>query len=201
MFTKNYYKFLTRNLTGLATGDLHGLYIETDGTVGPKYYSTYNSISESLPSYWDEAMSNLKGYDIKSPIQNNSNSSLFSYGTVLGTGTTPPTPDDYTLSGAAITTIVNSYSIKNEIDEDNMGMTKTATYTITNSGDTDITIGEIGIFVERRWQSQTTTGLSPQAYHHGFVMIERSVLEAPVTIPAGGIGQVTYSIRLDFPVE
>ena len=32
-------------------------------------------------------------------------------------------------------------------------------------------------------------------------LIERTVLESPITIPAnGGVGQVTYKIRMDYPV-
>lgn len=201
MFTKNYYKYMSRSMVGSNTSDLHGVYIETDGTTGPNYYNTYNSINEYRPDYWTSAMTALKAYNIKSSVQNNSSSFLFSYGVVLGTGTTEPTIDDYTLSGDAITTISSNYTVENSIDEDEMGATRTAMYTITNTGDDSITIGEIGIFVERRWQSKTTTGTSPRPYHHGFVMIERSLLETPITIPAGGVGQITYTIRMNYPTE
>ena len=31
------------------------------------------------------------------------------------------------------------------------------------------------------------------------IWVERTVLETPVTIPAGGVGQVTYTIRMNYP--
>lgn len=57
--------------------------------------------------------------------------------------------------------------------------------TITNNNETDITIGEVGIVYQ--------TGSSYS------VLFERTVLESPITIPAGGVGQVTYTIRMNYP--
>lgn len=108
-------------------------------------------------------------------------------GAVLGTGTTPPSLDDYRLSGDMITDF--NYTSTVSIEEVDGGVEYTAVYTITNAGADEFTIGEIGLF-------GTTYGSSSASYA---VLIERTVLDEPVTIPAGGVGQVTYTIRMEYP--
>jgi hypothetical protein len=110
-------------------------------------------------------------------------------GVVFGTGTTPPTKDDYKLSGTLLTTF--SYSAGVSYEYDDTGTTIRAIYTITNTGSNDITIGEIGLM------SNMYDASSQVASRKGF--IERTVLDTPVTIPAGGIGQVVYTIRINYP--
>lgn len=109
-------------------------------------------------------------------------------GVVLGTGTTQPTIDDYCLSGNLITNISCIAAVSNAGDAD--GVTTTAVYTVTNTSSEDITIGEIGIIASYR-SSQNS-----QTYK---LLLERTVLDAPITIPAGGVGQVTYTIRFNYP--
>lgn len=116
-----------------------------------------------------------------------------SYGTyggvVFGTGTTPPTKDDYCLSGTLLTNF--AYSAGVTATPDATGVTIKAIYTITNTGSSDMTIGEIGLMCNMYDASNQVD------FRKGF--IERTVLDAPVTIPAGGIGQVTYTIRINYP--
>lgn len=118
-----------------------------------------------------------------------------SYGThggvVIGTGTTPPTADDYALSGDIISTFSASASVERFNDENGAGVT--ATYMITNTGTSDFTIGEIGLIanISHSTYSSSTNTLK--------ALLERTVLDAPVTIPAGGIGQVVYTIRVNYP--
>ena len=59
-----------------------------------------------------------------------------------------------------------------------------AVLTITNNNATDITIGEVGIV----YQGSNTAAL-----------LERTVLDSPITIPAGGVSQITYTIRMNYP--
>ena len=99
---------------------------------------------------------------------------------VLGDGDAAPTLDDCKLSGNVLSTITYNADVTRE-NEDG-GATITALYTITNTGTEDITIKELGMI-----------------YTNGPVMYERTVLDSPVTIPVGGIGQVTYTIRLNYP--
>ena len=104
-------------------------------------------------------------------------------GTVLGTGTTPPTVDDYALSGELITGYTYMSSVSNEVHED--GQSITASYTITNDNDHPITIGEVGVIA-----SFTKNSAAAEK-----ALLERTVLDAPITIAAGGVGQLTYTIR------
>lgn len=109
-------------------------------------------------------------------------------GVVIGTGTTPPTLDDYTLSGNIITGYAYNVAITKEIDEE--GTTLKAVYTITNNNAEDITIGEIGLIASPINNNKTY-----------MCLMERTVLESPVTIPPGGVGQITYIVKMVYPTE
>lgn len=107
----------------------------------------------------------------------------YSEGTVFGNGDTPPALEDYKLSGNVITGI-SATAVVNCVYEAN-GITTTATYTITNNNSESVTIKEIGV----------CTNTSSTNY----VLVERTVLESPVTIEPGGVGQVTYTIKMVYP--
>ena len=114
-------------------------------------------------------------------------------GVVFGTGTTPPTKDDYCLSGTLLTNF--SYSAGVTTTPDANGVTIKAIYTITNIGSADMTIGEIGLMGNIYSSGNTSANQSDD--RKGF--IERTVLDEPVTIQAGGVGTVTYTIRMNDP--
>lgn len=112
-------------------------------------------------------------------------------GVILGTGTTPPTIDDYDLSGALIdgytyTAFVSSSLIDN-------GVRISGLYTITNTGTTEFTIGEIGLMANIDGALPNNVAIQYKA------LLERTVLDTPVTIPAGGVGQVTYTLDIIYP--
>lgn len=95
-------------------------------------------------------------------------------GVVFGEGTEPPTYEDYKLSGTPITGINATVTNNNKNEATELEYV----YTITNGNSEAITIAEIGIVTS------------------GYYLLERSLLDTPITIPAGGIGQVTYRINL-----
>ena len=97
---------------------------------------------------------------------------------MFGTGITPPSYDDYRLSGTPISGLTVTASVTKE----DFGTEMTAVYTINNTSGADVTIGEIGL----KWT---------------LYMLDRTVLETPLTIPAGSIGQLTYTIRMNYPVS
>lgn len=109
-------------------------------------------------------------------------------GAIIGTGTTPATIDDYKLAGDMITTFTYSKTVT--ITHDDEKTTITALYTITNTGNAAFTIGEIGLMAG----SYASTNTSYRC------LVERTVLDSPVTIEAGGVGQVTYTIEINMPV-
>lgn len=110
-----------------------------------------------------------------------------SSGVFLGTGNTPATIDDYRLAGDIVSGFTYNSNVVSESDND--GLTLTANYTITNTSDAEIVIAEIGII------QNTSVGTKNANYK---MLLERTVLESPITIPAGGVGQVTYTIRLNY---
>lgn len=106
-------------------------------------------------------------------------------GVFFGDGDVAPTVDDYTLSGNPFTTFDATYT--KSAASDNTGQYITVVYTITNTGSAEFTIREVGLFGD-------TNNTSTVAF-----LVERTVLDTPVTIPAGGVGQVTYTIRFNYP--
>lgn len=107
--------------------------------------------------------------------------SVTSGGVVFGTSDEAPTYNDYFLKGDIITTISGSGVVT--LSEDENGCEWSVVHTLTNTGESDITIKEVGYI----------------ASYSKYAMIERTVLDSPLTIPADGVGQVTYTIRMNYP--
>lgn len=109
-------------------------------------------------------------------------------GIVFGDGANTPTEDDFCLSGSWISGLSATITRSGSTDEN--GAFETLLITVTNTNDTDVTVCEVG------WQASgyiNTTGTAKTC------LFDRTVLDTPVTIPAGGIGQVTYTIRMNYP--
>lgn len=98
----------------------------------------------------------------------------------FGDGSTPVSADDFQLSGNNFTTYSGAYACVANAD----CTEATWTYTLTNTGSSEFTVREIGLYT-----SSSTSVLYS-------CLIMREVLDSPVTIPAGGVGQVTLTIKL-----
>lgn len=109
-------------------------------------------------------------------------------GAIIGTGNTPPTYEDYTLAGDVISTFNYTQVTKKETTDN--GVKFTATYSITNTGTEAFTISEIGL----QASSSSSSGASVK------LLLERTVLDSPVTIEPGAVGQVTYTINVNMPL-
>ena len=110
-----------------------------------------------------------------------------SYGVSFGTGTTPATASDYCLESILGTTQIStsvpstvSYSRVDTYEE------YSVTFGVTNKTADAITISEVGLTI---YDSN-----KPYAY----VLIDRTVLDTPITIPAGQSKQITYTIRFNY---
>ena len=174
MITKNWYKTIaTLMFCEKGTSWNVGI-LDTNGVSSAHYfynntsfYSVYN-LAEALQS-------------IRTNYENGG-------GVRFGTGNTPATLDDYKLSGDIITTLSGNCAISNGVNAD--GAYITALYTLTNTGNSDVAVAEVGTFVHINKTNSNT---------HAYPMIDRTVLDTPVTIPAGGIGQVEYTITFNLP--
>lgn len=113
-------------------------------------------------------------------------------GVCFGSGTTPATKDDYILEsildsqslGVTLPSAV-TYNQTDEYDE------YTATYGVMAK--TDVTIGEMGLV----WQIYYQYGSTNNFYH--FALMDRTVLDEPISIPAGESKQIVYTIRFPHP--
>ena len=177
MFTKNWYKALAAVATKTSGKDT---YISVDGIstnsiAESEYYIQYGRDAEvrQCPSI----------YRLRTAYTGNG-------GVILGTGNTPPTIDDCKLSGDLVTGYIYSVTVTHNIDE--YGVTSTALYTITNTSSKTITIGEIGLMAVL-----SSGGANAQSQ----ALVERTVLEAPLTIEPEGVGQLTYTIRFNYPTS
>ena len=207
MFTRNWWKYQAAEMVGKASeikgGDqVKPSFITVSGDVGPDKYnaSGYNYSISYYPCVNDlrSALKHPVFADVSQNIQTTKSGLTFSgCGVFFGSGNTAATIDDYKLEGTILTNCTCSYTDGSYFESDGSSSTNRFTYTITNNNDTDITIGEIGLFCEYHNPSKK----SYSTYDHVYYMFERTALENPIAIPAnGGVGQVTYAVQLDYPV-
>lgn len=181
MFTRNYYYGLR---SCMSSAD----YPTNSELTGLKNFSGSLPSNVNAISYWPSNISRSNSGSVYPSIQYLQTSLSSSGGAIIGTGTTPATIDDYMLAGDMINTFTYSKTVTLTHDDDKT--TITALYTITNTGAAAFTIGEIGLMAA----SYDNNGTSYKC------LVERTVLDSPVTIEAGGVGQVTYTIEINMPV-
>lgn len=173
MFTKQWYTALASNAMRQS--------LEYKGRDGGTYTTTY-SYCGVLVGLLNEA--NSMEYPTMPFLRKE-----YKYtGVYLGTGSKAPSIDDYCLAGDLITTYNYSYEISTSY-EDGVA-TISVVYAITNTGSSDFTIAEVGMFAGP--MSGATTAQ--------FALVERTVLDAPLTIVAGGVGYLTYTIEINMPI-
>lgn len=193
MFTKNYYAAL-----GTA-------FMESTGTSGMNAVD-YNGNNRTLYNYTQRKASNdnnecpafamtlskevYSGNNISADGLSASVSSSLAQNAFVyfGKGTTPATLDDYKLESRITSGMtINEQSIISSL-VDNV-VTKKASYILKNTSSSDITIGEIGIYRPIFYGTGSVT----------YFLLERTVLDEPITIPSGGTGTVTYTIKIQVP--
>lgn len=191
MFLLNYYKFLAGYLAKESLGTNSPDF--TDYTGASVTGSSVGTYSPHM-GYWrvndSGTYAELARYGSAYMISNGSNcfygsvtadGAWVNCGAILGDGNTPPSVTDYCLSGNMITDFTAATAISILTTEN--GVEITATYTITNTGASDITIREIGL----------TKGGAYSDTHR--ILYYREVLATPVTIAPGSSGVVTLKIK------
>lgn len=127
---------------------------------------------------------------------NSLSTSLTSAGIIVGSGTTTPTVDDYSLESMITSGITGSIPANPTytFDSTNNQYVVSKDITIANTGSEAITISEIGILGKVYYGASkgATVGTTNK-----YVLIDRTVLNEAVTIPAGESGVVRYEIRYD----
>lgn len=143
-------------------------------------WSNYHDLRKITANIINEPTENFQG-------SGGAYSDSYVKGIVFGTGNTPVTFDDYKLSGEVIVGLTGNASFTETSDEN--GYELTATYTLNNSNTFDVTIKEVGI----------SFSAYKSSYKYCGCLLERTVLDIPVTIPAGGVGQVIYKLGFRNP--
>ena len=174
MFTKNWYKALAGVFFYCYDKDT---YIGVEGT--NQYIRTPSSVTRLCENNDGSGYPSL--HKMRTGLNGNG-------GVVIGTGTKAPAVDDYALDGDVITTYTYSVSLSKKYD--GTGAEVTALYTITNTGSKAFTVGEIGLIAELGSYG------NPTMYK---ALLERTVLDSPITIDPGGVGQITYTLRMNYP--
>lgn len=207
MFTRNYWLYQAANFSGKSVevcGDSSTKpeFVTVDGTTGKPIGNTswrYSGKFGFPESSVRGAMQTPLFFDVSANSEKNSSTVGYTlngncYGVCFGSGNEPATIDDFKLSGASVLNCSCSVSCSHSYESDGSNGVMSVHYTITNNNDTEVVIGEIGIFGE--WYCRTTSNKANNFYY----MVERTVLETPVIIPAGGVGQITYVIQMNYPV-
>jgi hypothetical protein len=109
----------------------------------------------------------------------------------VGSGLTPPTPADYCLESRITSGMSGAVQIDNTYLDANGNPQLKMIVTLTNTGSTSITVGEIGFFQN----VQMANNASGSGSSSNLVMIDRTVLNTPVTIPAGESAAITYTLK------
>ena len=113
--------------------------------------------------------------------------STYMHGVIFGTGSTPPTLNDLYLSEPIKSGLSFVSPSSHAAVPTSNGPGYEVTYAITNTTSKDIAISEI----------MTILGGCPFNYMR--LPVDRTVLDAPVVIPANSSKQVTYKIEFPYP--
>jgi len=170
-------------------------------TYGYYFRITNGEYAQYSPQYY--------ALDVMFDLNDSANDST--YGIVVGTGTTPPTPNDYNLesqisngtgsnqlqygahniSPAPTSTSSSNYYFSSSIPSSGLlpvsGNTTSwqISRTFTNNSGASITVSEVGLISEIYGGSTTY-----------FVLLAHDLLSSAITIPNGGVMAITYTISV-----
>lgn len=117
-------------------------------------------------------------------------------GYAFGTGTTPATEDDYCMEALITSGISLSATPQRQSNFDAETRTYTIYYdfTINNTSSDDVTISELGMYCN--FYRTTAIGADVNHYvgNNTNVLVEHTILEEPVTIPAGESRILRYQL-------
>lgn len=173
MLTRNFWNVFASLFAGLNTA------IEITDYSGNKQTNEYVFYNNG-PYQGTVSMLTVAGNCTDSPTLKKVITNEWDKGTAFGDGTAEPTIDDYNLSGNIIKTLTGTANVTTSTDDN--GVEITSVFTLTNTGTEPVTISEVGRFGGFRT-----------------FLVERVLLETPVTLVPNGIGQVTFTTRFNYP--
>ena len=121
-------------------------------------------------------------------VMNKWSASVNEMGVSFGTGTTPATASDYALESVLSGTQISvaapsavSYSRGDAFDE------YSVSFGVTNKTSDAITVSEVGL-----------TAKTHPNFNNAYTLVERTVLDTPVTIPPHETKHIAYTIRFNY---
>lgn len=140
-----------------------------------------------------EVTTSLRSEEAPFEAMNKWSSSQTSVGVSFGTGTTPAAASNYQLES-----ILNSQQIGVSTPSA-VSFSRADTYEeysvsfgVTNKAAEAITISEVGLTTKPYYMA------NGNQYTYYYALVDRTVLDEPITIPAGQSKQVTYTIRFNY---
>lgn len=162
-------------------------------------WTTQNNASNAKPIFPSVSIKNTAGQDrwvsyvsgallSGLTIQLNATNAGFHF----GSGTTTPTENDYKLESditSGISVVLNA-SARYSSPKPHM----TFTFTITNTGSSNVTINEIGIVTA---SIQCCTSSSATSASSANVLIDRTLLDTPLTIAPSSTAALEYTVNCE----
>jgi hypothetical protein len=189
MFTNNYinYKYAT------FMNESSFNYKDISGTERQSSFGSYNDYYSDIGSYI------FLGHAGEPPLSVNT-ATTSGYHTVggvyFGSGATLPTKDDYCLESPISSDAIKVSSMsKTILKQENGQYLFIGEFIVRNISDSAINIQELGCF-SQPFYSRSSTG-SQTVYY--LSLMERTVLDEPITIPAGESRLVAYKLVFNQP--
>lgn len=116
-------------------------------------------------------------------------------GVSFGSGTTPPTLDDY-----KIESIFNNQQINASLTRRVRGIDSNGkpymelTYIVTNKSNASITVSEVATVT---YNIAVCSSYSDTSANNNDILIDRTLLDTPITIPVGDSASIKYRITCD----
>ena len=141
------------------------------------------TIDSGYQSYLSQYMMSIPGMMEGRNLLDSALNEKYTGGVCFGTGTATPTENDYTMTQK----LLNSSTATVTASVTTNGSTITGTYTIVNVGSSSITITEVGLFGNCMYSKN-------QSYCY---LVDRTLLDEPLTIEAGAVGKIVYTITIE----
>lgn len=116
-------------------------------------------------------------------------------GIYVGSGTTQPTENDNALENMITSGLTGSISQIQSFNDETQKYSLEITIALTNISSSDITVNELGLaqyLNASATKGDTTSGVSSYIF-----LIDRTVLDEAVTIPASGTKTIKYTLNAD----
>lgn len=116
-----------------------------------------------------------------------------SSGVALGSGTTAPTEDDYTLENQ-VTGLSATITKTLQLNTETFEYSNVLTIVITNPSATDVVINEVGYFTTSGTNTTRGSSVGSNSNAKSF-MIDRTILDEPLTVPANDSSVLQYVFK------